>query len=334
MAKIHYRYNSETCKYEPILHTRKQILNKTLRFMLFAFLIGLTGFMYLNFNYLPYDEITLKQENTKLKMEWQLLQNKITQTANSLAKLEHEDDNYYRVVLDLEKLDKTIRNGGAGGSQKYELGEDRKVTEIASAYEDLNKISSRIEVESQSLNEIGNRVARLEDMKVTRPAMQPIDNRQLTRFNTIFGMRKHPIHGDWRNHNGLDLTADMGTPVYATGDGVVVLAKYNGGYGNVIFLSHGYGFESRYAHLSKFKVVPGQRVKRGELIGLVGNTGLSTNSHLHYEVLYNNKWINPIYFMYRDLSQAEYNELLKEAKDPVFNELIKGDDATKIDRSH
>jgi murein DD-endopeptidase MepM/ murein hydrolase activator NlpD len=247
-------------------------------------------------------------------MEWQLLQSKINSTSNSLAKLESEDDNYYRVVLDLNKLDKTIRTGGAGGSQKYELSEDESVKEVVDAYEKLNKISSRLEVETQSLVEINNRVTRFEDMMVTRPAMQPIDNRQLTRFNTIFGMRKHPIHGDWRNHNGLDLTADMGTPVYATGDGIVIQAKANGGYGNVIFLSHGYGFESRYAHLSKFKVIPGQRVKRGELIGFVGTTGLSTNPHLHYEVLYNNKWINPIYFMYRDLSQAEYNELIKQAK--------------------
>ncbi len=325
MAKIFYRYNPATCKYEPIIHSGKQVFNKTIRFLLAAFFIGLCGFMYLNFNYLTYDEIVLNKENERLKLEWELLQNKINSTSEALAKLESEDDNYYRVVLDLEKLDKTIRHGGAGGSQKYVLNKSENVKEIAEAYEQLNKISSRIEVETQSLSEIDNRVTRFEDMMVTRPAMQPIDNRSLTRFNTIFGMRKHPIHGDWRNHNGLDLTADMGTPVYATGDGIVVQAKYNGGYGNVIFVSHGYGFESRYAHLSKFKVIGGQRVKRGELIGYVGNTGLSTNPHLHYEVLYNNKWINPIYFMYRDLSQGEYNELLREAKTKI---------ETKIDRSH
>jgi len=314
MAKIFYRYNPETCKYEPIIHSGKQIVNKTFRFLLVAFFIGICGFIYLNFNYLSYDEYVLNEENEKLKLEWNVLQSKINGTSESLARLENEDDDHYRVVLDLEKLDKSIRDGGAGGSQKYELSKSENVKEIADAYQQLNKIQSRLEVETQSLNEIDNRVTRFEDMMVTRPAMQPIDNRQLTRFNTIFGMRKHPIHGDWRNHNGLDLTADMGTPVYATGDGVVIEAKYNGGYGNVIFVSHGYGFESRYAHLSKFKVIPGQRVKRGELIGLVGNTGLSTNPHLHYEVLYHNKWINPIYFMYRDLSQSEYNELLKSAK--------------------
>ena len=314
MAKILYYYNPETCKYEPIIHSGKQVLSKTIRFLLSALLIALCGFIYINFNYLSYDEFVLTKENDKLKLEWKILQNKIESTSNSLSQLENEDDSYYRVVLDLEKLDKTIREGGAGGSQRYPLNGNENIKEVKGAYDQLSKINSRLVVETQSLNEIDNRVTRFEDMMVTRPAMQPIDNRQLTRFNTIFGMRKHPIRGDWRNHNGLDLTADMGTPVYATGDGVVIHAKYNGGYGNVIFLSHGYGFESRYAHLSRFKVIAGQRVKRGELIGYVGNTGLSTNSHLHYEVLYNNKWINPIYFMYRDLSQSEYNELIKEAK--------------------
>jgi Peptidase family M23 len=329
MTKIFYRYNSETCKYEPIIHTGKQVFNTTMHFLLIAFSIGLCGFMYLYFNYLSFDEIVLEKENKKLKLEWEVLQHKISSTSELLAHLEDEDDNYYRVVLDLEKLDKTIRDGGAGGSQKYELPKNESVKEIVDAYQNLNKINGRLEVETQSLTEIENRVTRFEDMMVTRPAMQPIDNRQLTRFNTIFGMRKHPIHGDWRNHNGLDLTADMGTPVYATGDGVVIEARYNGGYGNVIFLSHGYGFESRYAHLSKFAVATGQKVKRGEKIGYVGNTGLSTNPHLHYEVLYNNKWINPIYFMYRDLSQAEYNELLKEAKatEPKIS-------SAKIDFSH
>ncbi len=329
MAKIFYRYNTGSCQYEPILRSGKQIFNHAWKFLSVAFLIGLCGFIYLNYNYMTFDEMALNKANKKLKLEWEVLQGKISSTDHSLSQLEMEDDNYYRVVLDLEKLDKTIRNGGAGGSQKYELGKGESVKEILDAYSQLNKISSRLEVETQSLSEIDNRVTRFEDMMVTRPAMQPIDNRQLTRFNTIFGMRKHPIHGDWRNHNGLDLTADTGTPVYATGDGVVIDAKYNGGYGNVIFLSHGYGFESRYAHLSKFNVVSGQRVKRGEKIGYVGNTGLSTNSHLHYEVLHNNKWINPIYFMYHDLSQGEYNELLKEAK--VSSPKIP---AVAIDRSH
>ena len=315
MAKIFYRYNSETCKYEPITYSGKQVFHKTIKFLLASLALALCGFGYTHFNYLSLDEISLKKENEKLKWEWELILNKINTTSNSLANLENEDDHYYRVVLDLQKLDKTIRDGGAGGSQKYELPQSERVHEIAVAYQHLNKIHSRLEVETQSLMEIDNRVTRFEEMMMTRPAMQPIDNRQLTRFNTIFGMRKHPIHGDWRNHNGLDLTGDMGTPVYATGDGIVTEARYNGGYGNVIFLSHGYGFESRYAHLSKFKVTEGQRVKRGEVIGYVGNTGLSTNPHLHYEVLYNNKWINPTYFMYRDLSQAEYNKLLREAKE-------------------
>ena len=314
MTRIFYNYNSETCKYEPIVATRSMVLKRLFRFLFVALLIASTGFAYYTLNNLTYDEARLKKENELLNKQWDVLQSKINSTSKSLAALENEDDNYYRVVLDLKKLDPSIRQGGAGGREKYEVPSIEQIDQVVNAYDQLERVSSRLEIEGKSLEEIDNKVNRFEDMMDSRPAMQPIDNRQLTRFNTIFGMRKHPIHGDWRNHNGLDLTADMGTPVYATGDGVVILAHYNGGYGNVIFLSHGYGFESRYAHLSKFKVTPGQKVKRGDLIGYVGSTGLSTNPHLHYEVLYNNKWINPIYFMYRDLPQSEYNKLINKKK--------------------
>ena len=315
MTRIYYRYNSETCKYEPIVHSRGVVFKRLLRFYLSAFLIGTVGFTYYILNHLSVDETSLISENVKLKAEWEILQQRINTTSESLAVLENEDDNYYRVVLDLKKLDPAIRHGGAGGREKHDIASHEQITDVVNAYDQLERIESRLEIESKSLDEIDQRVNRFEDMMDSRPAMQPIDNRQLTRFNTIFGMRKHPIHGDWRNHNGLDLTADMGTPVYATGDGVVVLAHYNGGYGNVIFLSHGYGFESRYAHLSKFKITQGQKVRRGDLIGYVGSTGLSTSPHLHYEVLYNNKWINPIYFMYRDLPQKEYNKLINKKKE-------------------
>ena len=314
MARIFYRYNPETCKYEPIFHSRKHILGKTGRFLLVTFLLAVSGIIYLNVNHLSYNEIALKKENEWLRWEWNLLKGKIEKASEDLYALEKDDDNHYRVVLDMKKLDAAIRLGGAGGSQKYALDDDEKVPEVVTAYEGLSKINSRLEVENQSLADIDNRVTRFDQMMESRPAMMPIDNRQITRFNTIFGMRMHPILNTWKHHNGLDLTADYGTPVYATGDGIVLESKYMGGYGNVVIVSHGFGFETRYAHLSAFKVIQGQRVKRGEWIGNVGSTGLSTNPHLHYEVLYNDKWINPIYFMYRDLNQAEYNELIKQAK--------------------
>lgn len=111
------------------------------------------------------------------------------------------------------------------------------------------------------------------------------------------------MFGDYRFHHGLDLTADSGTPVYATGDGIVSTADYRGGYGKAVFIDHGFGFESRYAHLSRYIVFKGDRIKRGQLIGYVGNTGISTAPHLHYEVLFNEKWVNPIHFMYRNLGQ-------------------------------
>jgi murein DD-endopeptidase MepM/ murein hydrolase activator NlpD len=225
MARIFYRYNPETCKYEPIFHSRNHILGKTGRFLLVTFMIAVAGLTYLNFNHLSYNEITLKKDNEWLKWEWNMMQKKIEKTSEELAALENDDDNHYRVVLDMEKLDNDIRLGGAGGSQKYQLADDEKVNEVVNAYENLNKIHSRLEVENQSLTDIDDRVTRFDQMMASRPAMMPIDNRQITRFNTIFGMRMHPILNTWKHHNGLDLTADYGTPVYATGDGIVLEAK-------------------------------------------------------------------------------------------------------------
>ena len=147
-------------------------------------------------------------------------------------------------------------------------------------------------------------------MWASRPAIQPINNKDLKQLHTIFGMRMHPILGYVRPHNGLDFTAPHGSPVYATGDAVVMYTGFST-YGNVIYLDHGFGFETRYAHLTRYVVEPGQVIKRGQIIGYVGNTGLSAAPHLHYEVHYKNVAINPINFFQRDLSNKEYEKLIE-----------------------
>lgn len=150
-------------------------------------------------------------------------------------------------------------------------------------------------------------------MWASRPAIQPVDNRELTRLHTTFGLRMHPIFNVLMDHKGLDFTAPKGAPVYATGDGRVSMAYFSGSYGNVIFIDHGFDYETRYAHLYKFNVTPGQFVKRGQLIGYVGNTGISVSPHLHYEVFYKGQAVNPIYFFQRDLSNLEYRKLIQTA---------------------
>jgi murein DD-endopeptidase MepM/ murein hydrolase activator NlpD len=150
-------------------------------------------------------------------------------------------------------------------------------------------------------------------MWASRPAIQPIDNKDLMRLHTSFGLRFHPLLGYVRPHRGLDFTAANGTPVYATGDGRVSTSYYSNTFGNVVYLDHGFNFETRYAHLSKYIVEAGQFIKRGQIIGYVGNTGTSVSPHLHYEVLFKNEQINPINFFQRDLSNQEYEKLIRLA---------------------
>ena len=177
-----------------------------------------------------------------------------------------------------------------------------------------------MQVELQSYDEIARMFEAKSQMWAARPAIQPVSNKTLTHLHATFGERFHPVLGYVRDHKGLDFTADVGTPVYATGDGVVKIAYFSATFGNVVFLDHNFGYETRYAHLSKFNVKKGQKVKRGDIIGFVGDTGLSKGPHLHYEVLYKGLQINPINFFQRDLSNKEYEKLVEEVS--KYNEAL------------
>ncbi|HRG79530.1 MAG TPA: M23 family metallopeptidase, partial [Cyclobacteriaceae bacterium] len=169
----------------------------------------------------------------------------------------------------------------------------------------------RLDIEEQSLQQLMNELTRKEKMWASRPAIQPVSNKDLTHLHTIFGLRMHPLLGYSRPHNGLDFTAPVGSPIYATGDGRVSAAQHSVSYGNVVYIDHGYQFETRYAHMTQYIVRQGEHVKRGQVIGYVGNTGLSVAAHLHYEVLYKNNPINPINFFQRDLNNKEYEKLIE-----------------------
>lgn len=312
MFRRRYLYDETQCTFVPVKRDLREMVRFGLRLSGTSLLAGLACLVLYSLVLPDYDELLLTLKNKQLKATWSTLHDRLDSAGQALKSLEDEDDNQYRVLLSMDKLSPEIRKGGSGGYALLDAG-STKVPEISSGYAKLSRLRSRITLEHQSIKAIRKRMKYTEGMLASRPALQPIDNRHLTRFHPAYGMRLHPVHADWRFHHGLDLTADTGTPVYATGDGLVTLAKYSGGYGNVIFVNHGYGFETRYAHLSRIKVTEGQKVTRGELIGLVGNTGVSTGPHLHYEVLYKDKWINPIHFMYRDLPQAAYNDIIRKA---------------------
>lgn len=309
MAKVHYIYNNETCKYEPVVISPKVAGRKLLIFMSISLLIGLVGLTYFNYRFPLIDETLQAEKNQKLKTEWKVLYKQLERTSNQLSALEHNDDKNYRVILDLEPLDESQREAGVGGREKE--SESIHYPLIRTAYEQAEKIKNRLDIEAQSLQQLMNELTRKEKMWASRPAIQPVSNKDLTHLHTIFGLRMHPLLGYSRPHNGLDFTAPVGSPIYATGDGRVSVAQRSLSYGNVVYIDHGYQFETRYAHMTHYIVGKGEHVKRGQVIGYVGNTGLSVAAHLHYEVLYKNNPINPINFFQRDLNNKEYERLIE-----------------------
>ncbi len=307
-----FRYNPLTCRYEPYYIQGKVLRNRILTFLVISFAVAGVSSLYL-LSYLPsINEMLLAEDNQRLRIEWDILDDQIASANDELRTLIEKGDYNYRVILDSKPLDASIREAGIGGSEKINVAQLREFPMVLGEYRVFEKLKHQLEVELQSYDEIAEMFEKKSSMWAARPAIQPISNKTLTHLHTTFGARFHPLLGYVREHKGLDFTADIGTPVYATGDGVVRAAYFSGSYGNVIFVNHGYGYETRYAHLSAFNIKRGQKIKRGDIIGFVGNTGLSRGPHLHYEVLYNGVQINPINFFQRDLSNTEYEKLVEE----------------------
>ncbi|HTF18893.1 MAG TPA: M23 family metallopeptidase [Chryseolinea sp.] len=262
----------------------------------------------------PVEDQLLMKENLRLKAEMQILEERIENSSASLQKLIDRDDHNYRIVLDAEPLSAEIRSSGSGGSERIDRDALREAPNLVTNYATLEKLQSQIDVEDQSYEELNNLLNERIRMWSSRPAIQPISNKQLNQLFMSYGARLHPIFKVVKEHNGLDFSAPKGTPIYATGDGIVIMAHRSSSYGKVIYIDHGHGYETRYAHLSRFIVHPGDRVKRGHIVGYVGSTGTSQSSHLHYEVLVNGKHVNPINFFQRDLSNSEYERLIEIAQ--------------------
>lgn len=307
-----FRYNKVTCRYEPFFVNGRILRNRVLLFLSLSLLLAMGAYSYV-LKYIPsLDEVLLAEENQRLQIEWEILHDEIADANETLVALIEKGDHNYRVILDSQPLDSSIREAGIGGSEKINKAQLAEYPLVLSEYRFFEKVKHRLQVELQSYDEIATMYEEKSRMWAARPAIQPVSNKTLTHLHATFGERFHPVLGYVRDHKGLDFTADVGTPVYATGDGVVKIAYFSATFGNVIFVDHNFGYETRYAHLAKFNVKKGQLVKRGDIIGFVGDTGLSKGPHLHYEVLYKGLQINPINFFQRDLSNKEYEKLVEE----------------------
>ena len=274
-------------------------------------------FQILRFHFLIFAHFLLFSllQHLNYEFQFELLENKMTQMEEVLANIEDRDNNIYRLYFEASPIPKEQRTAGFGGVNRYRSLEGFNNSDlIIDATEKLEKLQKRLVIQSKSLDEITSLAKEKEKLLAAIPAIQPVSNEDLTRMASGYGWRSDPFTKVRKMHYGMDFTAPRGTPVYATGDGVVTRAdNRSSGYGEHIRIDHGFGYMSLYGHLSKYKVRPGQKVKRGDLIGLVGSTGRSQAPHCHYEVWKDGNRINPINFYYGSLSADEYEALLHAA---------------------
>ena len=253
-----------------------------------------------------------KREVEQFVLQYDILNSRSDQISKILKDLQERDDNIYRVIFEAEPISDPVREAGFGGINRYKkllgFNNSQLVTETTKK---LDKISKQLYIQSKSYDDVFEMAKNKADMLASIPAIQPISNKNLTRVASGFGIRIHPVYKTKKLHTGMDFTSPKGTDIYATGNGTVVeIKKSKRGYGNHIIIDHGYGYKTLYAHLSKIKVWKGQKVKRGEVIGFVGNTGTSIGPHLHYEVIKNGRKINPVNFYYNDLTPLEYEKMI------------------------
>ena len=315
MPKAKYYFNTHSLKYERVIvPLRKQVLRVAgflASAMVFSTVIVLIAYSYLD----SPKEKQLKREISQLELQYEILQERMDEASLVLADLQNRDDNIYRVIFEADPIPATVRSAGYGGIDRYKSMDGYQSSKLLiETTRKLDKLTKQMYVQSKSFDEI---VALAEDkteLLASIPAIQPLSNKQLNRMSSGFGYRIHPIYKTSIMHSGMDFTAPIGTPIYATGNGIVKLAEYNaGGYGNHVVISHGFGYETLYGHLNRIKVRPGQRVTRGDVIGELGNSGSSTGPHLHYEVIKSGNKVDPIRYFFNDLTPEEYDRLIQMA---------------------
>ncbi|CAH8285299.1 murein DD-endopeptidase MepM/ murein hydrolase activator NlpD [Mariniflexile fucanivorans] len=315
MSKVKYYYDAESLSYKKIQRKKRNTIKYASVFILGSALFGFLFVFIANQFVESPKERALKRELQNAQLQFELLNKKMKEAEIVLADVADRDNNIYRVYFEANPIPDEQRKAGFGGVNRYKdlEGFDNSKL-IIESNKRLDVLQKQIVVQSKSLDEIAKLAEEKEKLLAAIPAIQPVRNEDLKRMASGYGMRSDPFTKVRKMHYGMDFSAPRGTPIYASGDGVVERADNTAtGYGNHIRINHGYGYESLYAHLYKYNVRKNQKVKRGELIGFVGSTGRSEGPHLHYEVFKDGERINPINFYYGSLTAEEFNEMLQHA---------------------
>ena len=314
MRKVYYIYNPTTRTYDRVYPTFRQRVVNFLKRLFVGMGLGAGSFILLIWIFGSPSEKELRIENSRLLAQYNVLSRRLDEALGVMQGIQQRDDNLYRVVLQADPVADAVRKAGYGGTNRYEELMDMANSDlVVSTTQKMDMLNRQLYIQSKSFDEVVDLFKNHDEMLKCIPAIQPVANKNLKYTASGYGMRIDPIYKTAKFHNGMDFSANIGTPVYATGDGVIKKAGWQSGYGKIIVVSHGFGYETWYAHLNKYNVRVGQKVVRGEVIGEVGNTGKSTGPHLHYEVHLKGKVVNPVNYYFMDLSAEEYDQMIELA---------------------
>lgn len=320
MSKQKYVFNHKTLNYEKFEEPTRKRVGRVILYVLSTVVLALVlVFLFYTFFGSPKEKMQAR-EIEFLKLQYEILEEKIDQMDLALAELEHRDNEVYRVIFEADPIPTTFRKtSGIDTTGFADLQGYLNSDIVLKAERKLDEVASQLKVQSGSYDEVLELAKNKAQMLACIPAILPLKEVDIRGISSYFGYRPDPIYKVSKFHSGIDFASAIGTDVFVTGDGVVETVEENyWGYGNVIIVNHGYGYKTRYAHLSKFGVTQGEKVKRGQVIGYVGSTGKSTGPHLHYEVIRNGEPTDPVHFFFNDLTPEEYETVLELAKLPTI----------------
>jgi len=313
MRKSKFRYNPETLSYEKVDRTLFEQVLRGLVFIAPTLLLSIVFGFFIAHQLDSPKEKRLQAEINEIELQLTEWKNRLKTIDEVTEIIKQRDEELYRTALGAKEFPEELRLMGRGGSDRYKHLKNKTNAELLiETAQMIDNLEAKLHAQSISFNELVHLTKEREKRLASLPAIQPVRNSDLKRVASGYGWRVDPVYGTRRMHWGLDFTAPVGTEIYATGAGVVEIIKVNSwGYGKEIVIDHGYGLKTRYAHLSEFKVKRGQKVKRGDLIALMGSTGKSTGSHLHYEVEKDGRKVNPINYFHSDLSPEQYEQIIE-----------------------
>ena len=316
MAKkrIKLQFNPETLSFERVETSIGKTLKKLTLHLFSSTFIGFLFFIVFTIIIDSPDEKRLKKENERMEIQYELLNRRLEQMNGVLADIKQRDNNLYRVIFQADSIPDNVRHSTSLNNHRYqELSKMNTAAILVETTRKTDDISKQLYIQSKSYDDLMLLVKSNEEKLQHIPAIQPILNKDLTRVASGFGYRIDPVYRTRKFHQGMDFTAPTGTDIYATGNGVVEFVGWKQGYGNTVIINHGFEYKTLYAHMHKLKVKKGQKLTRAERICSVGNTGKSTGPHLHYEVEYKGKNVDPLNYYFLDLSPEEYDRMIQLA---------------------